>query len=73
MFNGLPERLSKEIKALVPYSMKEEIKVITPYERKYASWIGGSILSGLSTFESCWITKDEYEEQGASIFHRKCF
>jgi len=73
MFNGLTERLSKEIKALVPYSMKEEIKVIASYERKYASRIGGSILSGLSTFESCWITKDEYEEQGASIVRRKCF
>ena len=36
MFNGLTERLSKEIKALVPYSMKEEIKVIASYERKYS-------------------------------------
>ena len=73
MFNELPERLTKEIKALVPESMKEEVKVIASPERKYAAWIGGSILSSLSTFESSWITKTEYEEQGETIVRRKCF
>ena len=73
MFNGLQERLTKEIKALAPKSMKEEIKVIASPERKYATWIGGTILSNISTFESCWITKDEYEEYGETIVRRKCF
>ena len=73
MFNGLPERLIKEIKALAPKSMKEEIKVLASPERKYATWIGGSICSSISTFESCWITKDEYEEDGETIVRRKCF
>ena len=72
MFNGLPERFTKEIKALVPESIKEEVKVIASPERKYASWNGGSILSNISTFKSCWITKTEYEESGATIVHRKC-
>ena len=73
MYNGLPERLSKEIKALAPESMKEEVKVIASPERKFAVWIGGSILSSISTFESMWITKTEYEESGVTIVHRKCF
>ena len=73
MYNGLPERLTKEIKALAPESMKEEVKVIASPERKFAVWIGGSILSSISTFESMWITKNEYEESGATIVHRKCF
>ena len=73
MYNGLPERLTKEIKALAPESMKEEVKVIASPERKFAVWIGGSILSSISTFESMWITKTEYEESGAIIVHRKCF
>ena len=73
MFNGLPERLTKEIKALVPESMKEEVKVIAFPERKYAAWIGGSIISSISNFESCWMTKDEYEEYGETIVRRKCF
>ena len=71
MFNGLPERLTKEIKALAPGHMDEEVKVIVSPERKYAAWIGGAILSNISTFES-WITKTEYEESGACIVHRKC-
>ena len=73
MFNELPERLTKEIQELVPQQMKEEVRVIASPERKFATWIGGSILSCISTFESCWITKTEYEENGASVVHRKCF
>ena len=73
MFDGLPERLTKEMKSLAPESMKDEIKVIASPERKFAVWIGGSILSNISTFESAWITKTEYEESGVTIVHRKCF
>ena len=71
MFNGLIERLTKELKALSPESMKEEVKVIASPERKYAIWIGGSILSNISTFDVMWITKNEYEESGSNIVHKK--
>jgi actin len=70
MFNGIAERMQKEIKALAPDSMT--IKIIAPPERKYSVWIGGSILSSLSTFEEMWISKAEYDEAGPSIVHRKC-
>jgi len=70
MFNGVAERMQKEVKALAPDSMT--IKIIAPPERKYSVWIGGSILSSLSTFEEMWITKAEYDEAGPSIVHRKC-
>ena len=72
MINGLPERLTKEIKALAPESMKEEVKVIAYPHRKFAAWIGGSILSSISTFESMGITKAEFEESGNDIVHKKC-
>jgi actin-related protein/ubiquitin len=71
MFPGIGERLTKEITALAPPTMK--IKVVAPPERKYSVWIGGSILSSLSTFQSMWISKDEYDDAGPSIVHRKCF
>lgn len=58
MFNGISERLSKELINLAPSSMK--IKVVAPPERKYSVWIGGSILSSLSTFQTMWITNAEY-------------
>jgi len=71
MFAGIAERLNKEITALAPASIK--VKVVAPPERKYSVWIGGSILSSLSTFQDMWIQKDEYDESGPGIVHRKCF
>ena len=71
MFAGMGERLTKELTALAPSTMK--IKVVAPPERKYSVWIGGSILSSLSTFQSMWISKAEYDESGPAIVHRKCF
>jgi len=71
MFPGIADRMQKEISALAPPTMK--IKIIAPPERKYSVWIGGSILASLSTFQQMWITKQEYDESGPSIVHRKCF
>ncbi|RDA95766.1 hypothetical protein CP533_5136 [Ophiocordyceps camponoti-saundersi (nom. inval.)] len=71
MYPGLSDRMQKEITALAPSSMK--IKIIAPPERKYSVWIGGSILASLSTFQQMWISKQEYDESGPSIVHRKCF
>lgn len=41
-----------------------KIKVISPPERKYSTWIGGSIFASLSTFQQCWLTKEDYDEKG---------
>jgi len=71
MFPGIGERMTKELTALAPSTMK--IKVVAPPERKYSVWIGGSILSSLSTFQQMWISKAEYDESGPAIVHRKCF
>jgi len=71
MFEGIAERLTKEITALAPPAMT--VKIIAPSERKYSVWIGGSILSALATFQSMWVTKAEYGDAGPSIVHRKCF
>ena len=38
----------REIKRLAVEDMK--IRISAPAERKYTTWIGGSILAGLSTF-----------------------
>ncbi len=71
MFPGIVDRLQKEISQLAPPTTK--IKIIAPPERKYSSWIGGSILASLSTFQQMWISKQEYDESGPSIVHRKRF
>merc|ERR1711881_196592 len=71
MYPGIQDRLTKEMTALAPPTM--QIKVVAPPERKYSVWIGGSILSSLATFQSMWITKEEFEDAGPGIVHRKCF
>jgi len=71
MFIGIDARLKKELSQLAPASAK--VKIVAPPERKYSVWIGGSILSSLSTFQDMWVTKDEYDESGPGIVHRKCF
>merc|ERR1712169_19758 len=71
MYPGIADRMQKEITCLAPSTIK--IKIIAPPERKYSVWIGGSILASLSTFQTMWITKEEYDESGPGIVHRKCF
>ncbi|XP_047372438.1 actin, muscle-like [Sciurus carolinensis] len=71
MYPGIADRMQKEITALAPSTMK--IKIIAPPECEYSVWIGGSILASLSTFQQMWISKQEYDESGPSIVHRKCF
>ncbi len=70
MFPGIKERLSKEIKELIPDSV--DVRILSPPERMYSVWIGGSILSSLKTFSRMWITRREYKEMGPSVIHR-CF
>jgi actin len=73
LFPGLPERLTKEVQKLAPQNISNKVKVIAVPERKYCVWIGGSILSSISTFSCMWITKEEYQESGPQVVHRKCF
>jgi actin len=50
-----------------------KIKVVAPPERKYAAWIGGSILASQATFPQMVITREEYNDAGPGIVHRKSF
>lgn len=69
MFPGFKERLQVEIESLVLETTL--IRIVAPPERKYSAWIGGSILSSLSTFHSSWTTREQYEEHGPSLVHNK--
>jgi len=70
MFEGIADRMRGEMSKLAPSTM--QIKVIAPPERKFSVWIGGSILSSLTTFVEMWVTRDEFDEAGPAIVHRKC-
>ena len=70
LYEGFADRLAKEMDAKCPQT--GVVNIIAPADRYYSVWTGGSTLCSLATFESQWITKDEYEENGAEIVHRKC-
>ena len=71
LFPGLVDRLRKEISQLAASSTK--IQIIATPERKYSVWIGGSILASHSPFQQMLISKQDYDEYGPYIVHRKCF
>ncbi|KAE9963814.1 Actin-like protein [Venturia inaequalis] len=65
---GFGDRLLHEVQRLAVKDMR--IKIFAPQERKYTTWIGGSILAGLSTFKKMWVDKDEWQEN-PEIIHQK--
>jgi len=68
LYNGLGPRIKKELEILAP-SSKWEIEVVAPVERKYAAWIGGSILGASDNFERLCVTRELWDELGRSIVH----
>ncbi|XP_078411978.1 actin-5-like [Cetorhinus maximus] len=71
LFDGFNVRFCKEIFPLAPKDVKTKIHAVP--ERKYAVWIGGSILASLHAFQSLWIRQEDYTEQGPLIVHRRCY
>ncbi|CAG9989367.1 unnamed protein product [Clonostachys byssicola] len=69
MFPGIESRMQAEMTRLVPSPAK--VGVHAPAERKHSAWIGGAMLSSLSTFRSMCILAAEYDEIGPSIVHRR--
>ena len=71
MFKNMQLRFKNELTGLASSTTK--INVVAPPDRKNSAWIGGSILSALTTFQEMWITKSEFDAAGPGIVHRKCF
>eukprot|EP00295_Goniomonas_pacifica_P013538 CAMPEP_0175886610 /NCGR_PEP_ID=MMETSP0107_2-20121207/45723_1 /TAXON_ID=195067 ORGANISM="Goniomonas pacifica, Strain CCMP1869" /NCGR_SAMPLE_ID=MMETSP0107_2 /ASSEMBLY_ACC=CAM_ASM_000203 /LENGTH=78 /DNA_ID=CAMNT_0017206993 /DNA_START=14 /DNA_END=247 /DNA_ORIENTATION=+ len=55
MFPGISDRFQKEITHMAPGATR--VRIIAPPERKVSTWIGGSILASLSTFQAVWVSK----------------
>jgi actin-related protein 4 len=69
---GFTDRLNHELMQLFP---GPRVRISAPgntAERRFGSWIGGSILASLGTFHQMWISKKEYEEHGANIVEKRC-
>lgn len=66
---GLVARLKQELQAMLP--IESRIKIVAPPERRYSTWIGGSIIGRISAAQTMWITAADYDEYGPSVFFRQ--
>ncbi|OTA82139.1 hypothetical protein M434DRAFT_84988 [Hypoxylon sp. CO27-5] len=72
LLNGFNDRLNNELTAMYPgMRIKLHAAGLTT-ERRFGAWIGGSILASLGTFHQMWISRKEYEENGAGIVEKRC-
>eukprot|EP01096_Ripella_sp_DP13-Kostka_P018234 TRINITY_DN9796_c0_g1_i1.p1 TRINITY_DN9796_c0_g1~~TRINITY_DN9796_c0_g1_i1.p1 ORF type:complete len:445 (-),score=168.55 TRINITY_DN9796_c0_g1_i1:118-1452(-) len=72
LYEKFDDRLKTELLHIAP---SNRLKIVAPnnnVERKFSTWIGGSIVASLGSFHQMWISKAEYEERGRSIVERKC-
>lgn len=60
MFKGFGDRMLQELRRNGPKDLK--IVITAPPERKFSTWIGGSILASLSTFKKMMISLEEYRD-----------
>ncbi len=70
MLPGLVRRLEKEVSSLAP--RQGRINIQAPKDRKFSTWIGGSIIASLPTFEEMAVMRNEWDEYGVSIIGMKC-
>src|ERR1700722_5564729 len=64
---GFGDRLLNEVKKLALKDVK--IKIYAPPERKYSTWIGGSILAGLGAFKKASLS---ISGQSTVLIFRRC-
>ncbi|KER32590.1 hypothetical protein T265_12763, partial [Opisthorchis viverrini] len=73
LITGFTDRLQRDLNMKTPPSMRLKVNFpSTVVERRYSSWIGGSILGSLGTFQQMWISSHEYSELGKGCVDKKC-
>lgn len=69
---GFAERLELELSPLFAQHTRIKVEASHP-DRSSLAWVGGALISNLSTFSKMWITKKELEDSGDRILLQKCF
>ena len=70
-FKGFKKRFSLEMEKIIPFYSRFEVREVE--DKIKAVWEGAKIFSKFNKVESSWITRQEYEEYGETILHRKFF
>lgn len=71
MLPGIGDRMQNEVSALATDGAT--VSVISDSQRKYAAWVGASMLGTLPTIKDILITKEEYEEDRENVIAKRCF
>ncbi|EWC91068.1 hypothetical protein PFNF54_00035 [Plasmodium falciparum NF54] len=69
LFQGFGDRLLNEIRKFAPKDIT--IRISAPPERKFSTFIGGSILASLATFKKIWISKQVIKKKQYKSFRNK--
>lgn len=72
MIPGLVNRLKVEL-GLKVVGEEWDAKVDALPSRKFATWVGGSILASMNCLQGFWMTKQEYEDVGSDRVNYKFF
>lgn len=72
LLNGFNDRLNNELTTLYSGSKIRIHSAGLTSERRFGSWVGGSILGSLGSFHQMWISRKEYEENGPGIVEKRC-
>lgn len=54
LLEGFRDRVKKELTAICP----NQINIVASADRKFSQWLGGSLLSNVSSFNHLWVTRD---------------
>ena len=69
--NGFSKRLNIEVQDLA--NTGTIVTVVESKDPSTSVWYGASVLSSLSSFQSMWIKKTDYNEYGPQIMHRRTY
>jgi actin-like protein 6A len=72
LFPGFTDRLTRRLSDIASNMKVKLIASNSSIERRFSSWIGGSILASLGSFQQMWMSKQEYAEHGGVLVERKC-
>ncbi len=73
LLRNFPERLQQELETVSRGRTRARARVTSNARRcTMEPWIGASIVARLPTFDTLWMSKEEYEEFGVSLAHRRC-
>jgi actin-related protein len=68
LLEGLPERLGADLAERVPHSFKPKVyATASTVERRFAPFVGCSVVASLGSFQQLWLSKKEWDEAGERV------